>query len=149
MSLKSFVSGVIFSSSTNPFAWKNVGFLPRFVRDWNRFKRLGGARNLELFPILSEFKDSAGVMSGHYFHQDLFVARRLFQAQPEKHFDIGSRIDGFVAHVASFMPIEIFDVRPMKSKVPGIDFVWIESRDARTRKVFQKKLVFASWRWLF
>ncbi len=123
MSVKSFFSGIILSSSTNPLAWKNIVFLPRFVKDWTRFRRLGGDGDIELFPVLSEFKDSAGVMSGHYFHQDLFVARRLFRARPQRHFDIGSRIDGFVAHVASFMPIEIFDVRPMHSRVPGIGFV--------------------------
>ncbi len=123
MSIKSLINGAVFSSSTNPLAWSNFLHLPRFLRDLKNFRSLGASAKLELFPILSEFEDSAGVMSGHYFHQDLFVARKIFKAQPDKHFDIGSRIDGFVAHVASFMSIDIFDVRHMESKVPGINFV--------------------------
>lgn len=121
MSFKSFVSGAIFSSSTNPLAWKNITQIPKYIAHKSKFKRLGGG-DVELFPILSEFNESAGVMSGHYFHQDLHVARHIFRSQPRRHFDIGSRIDGFVAHVASFMDVHIFDVRGLDSHVPGIHF---------------------------
>ncbi len=64
--------------------------------------------------------DTSGVVSGHYFHQDLLVARRIFEANPKKHVDVGSRIDGFVAHVASFRTIEVLDIRPMGSDVMNI-----------------------------
>jgi hypothetical protein len=62
-------------------------------------------------------------MSGHYFHQDLVVAQKIFEAQSRRHVDVGSRIDGFVAHVATFRPIEIMDIRVVKSKVPNISFL--------------------------
>jgi hypothetical protein len=62
-------------------------------------------------------------MSGHYFHQDLVVAQKIFEAQPRRHVDVGSRIDGFVAHVATFRPIEIIDIRVIESKVPNISFL--------------------------
>lgn len=42
------------------------------------------------------------VASGHYFHLDLFVVRRIHEGKPIKHADVGSMIDGFVAHIASF-----------------------------------------------
>jgi SAM-dependent methyltransferase len=61
-------------------------------------------------------------MSGHYFHQDLLVAQRIFANNPQKHLDIGSRTDGFVAHVASFRHIEIIDIRPVVSQVNNISF---------------------------
>ena len=32
----------------------------------------------------------------------------------KRHVDIGSRLDGFVAHVASFREIEVLDIRPLK-----------------------------------
>lgn len=50
------------------------------------------------------------------------MARRVFEAAPEKHVDVGSRIDGFVAHVASFRPIEVLDVRPLSSTIPNVSF---------------------------
>jgi len=57
-----------------------------------------------------------------YFWQDLLVARAIHSAKPVKHVDIGSRVDGFVAHVASFRAIEVFDVRPINATVPGVVF---------------------------
>ncbi|HWF86113.1 MAG TPA: hypothetical protein VG222_14745 [Vicinamibacterales bacterium] len=53
---------------------------------------------------------------GHYFHQDLWVAKRIYAARPAAHVDIGSRIDGFVAHLLTFMPVTVIDVRPLDSK---------------------------------
>ena len=50
---------------------------------------------------------------GHYFHQDLLVATFIQQAQPQRHIDVGSRIDGFVAHLAAFRPVEVIDIRPL------------------------------------
>jgi hypothetical protein len=74
------------------------------------------------FPILHERFTDSGTMKGHYFHQDLFVARRIFLNKPERHLDIGSRTDGFVAHVASFREIDIIDIRPQSGKVKNITF---------------------------
>lgn len=34
------------------------------------------------YPCLSDRFDSSGVMKGHYFHQDLLIARRIYQANP-------------------------------------------------------------------
>lgn len=60
--------------------------------------------------------------SGHYFHQDLLVASLIFKNNPIKHVDIGSRIDGFVAHVASFREIEVIDIRKLSNAGPNINF---------------------------
>lgn len=35
---------------------------------------------------------------------------------------MGSRVDGFVAHIASFRNIEVFDIRPLTSTVARIQF---------------------------
>lgn len=73
-------------------------------------------------PYFCDRNDAGGVASGHYFHQDLLIARRIYVAKPEKHVDVGSRVDGFVAHVAVFREIEVIDVRPINSKVHNIIF---------------------------
>jgi len=73
-------------------------------------------------PMLSDKFDEGGVMDGHYFHQDLYVARMIHLAKPEKHLDIGSRTDGFIAHVASYREIELIDIRVIKSHVKNIIF---------------------------
>ena len=74
------------------------------------------------YPILDERFSESGTMSGHYFHQDLLIARRIYKNKPKRHIDIGSRIDGFVAHVAVFREIEVFDIRLQKSMVKNIIF---------------------------
>lgn len=74
------------------------------------------------YKILDERTASAGTMSGHYFHQDLHVAGRIFANKPSVHLDIGSRIDGFVAHVASFRKIEVMDIREQHSTIQNIAF---------------------------
>lgn len=76
----------------------------------------------KMFPILTEKSDEGGIMKGHYFHQDLYVAGLIHAANPQHHLDIGSRTDGFVAHVASFREIELIDIRPINSNVKNISF---------------------------
>lgn len=92
-----------------------------YLRDLFRFRRACSAR-LTLLPCLHDRYEEAGTTRNEYFWQDLLVARRIHARAPEIHVDVGSRIDGFVAHVASFREIEVFDVRPMSSSVPGIRF---------------------------
>ena len=74
------------------------------------------------FPILGDRFTESGTLKGHYFHQDLFVARKIFENNPLRHIDIGSRNDGFVAHVAVFRKIEIIDIREQTSNVKNIMF---------------------------
>ena len=52
----------------------------------------------------------------------MLVARTIFEAKPNKHVDVGSLVGGFVAHVASFREIEVFDVRPISTQIPGVIF---------------------------
>jgi len=95
--------------------------LPRFLSDLRlfRFKYKGP---ISLFPCLQDWHEEGGAIKNEYFWQDLIVAREIFLAQPERHVDVGSRIDGFVAHVACFRDIEVFDVRPIEAKIPGVRF---------------------------
>jgi SAM-dependent methyltransferase len=100
--------------------------LPRFLRDARQYRRAARDR----FPfqwsavdaILTDFGAEAGVAYGQYFYQDLWAARRIFAARPPLHVDVGSRIDGFVAHVLSFMPVTVVDIRPLTSSVDGLTF---------------------------
>ncbi|PYR91011.1 MAG: hypothetical protein DMF84_18860 [Acidobacteria bacterium] len=101
--------------------------LPRFMRHASEYRRAGDRRFpltiSDLEPVLTDFAAEAGIARGHYFHQDLWAARRIFARRPRQHVDIGSRIDGFVAHVLTFMPVTIVDIRPLESSVDGLTFV--------------------------
>jgi hypothetical protein len=75
-----------------------------------------------LKPCLHDKRAESGSIRNEYFWQDLIVARWIFASSPRVHVDFGSRIDGFVAHVASFREVEVFDVRPVASVIPGVVF---------------------------
>ncbi len=102
-------------------------YVPRMLGELRELKRQAGMSS-HYFPITRidyrarEKKQSSGTAKGHYFHQDLLVARRVFENAPTKHVDVGSRVDGFVAHVASFRTIEVLDIRPQDAKVRNIIF---------------------------
>ena len=100
--------------------------LPYCINDFFVLKRQLNRQNVfrisRLLPYVSDRFNAGGLMKGQYFHQDLHVAKRIFRNSPAKHVDIGSRMDGFVAHVAVFREIEVFDIRPVKGTVPNIKF---------------------------
>jgi SAM-dependent methyltransferase len=101
---------------------------PRFVRDAIAYQRANREASFPLrfdsiLPVLSDAKESAGTASGQYFHQDLWAARKIFARKPARHVDVGSRVDGFVAHLLVFMPVEVIDIRGLSSDVDGLSFV--------------------------
>lgn len=75
------------------------------------------------YPCLYDRFDTAGNFPLHYFYQDLYVAQRLYKNNPVKHIDIGSRIDGFITHVASFREIEVIDIRDIVNSIPNVLFI--------------------------
>lgn len=101
---------------------------PKFLADYRAFEKTltqhGNTWPTEpSFPCLRDADDAGGTATGHYFHQDLHVAQRVFALKPERHIDVGSRVDGFVAHVASFREIDVLDIRPIRqSRISAIRF---------------------------
>ncbi|MCS6287509.1 MAG: DUF268 domain-containing protein [Nitrospira sp.] len=102
--------------------------LPRYYLDLRRLRSqsASGERAFVFgrpFPCLGERHAASGAAKGHYFHQDLLVARRIHSSVPHTHVDVGSRVDGFVAHVASFRQIHVIDIRPLPCTIPNIAFL--------------------------
>lgn len=96
------------------------GIVPYLV-DWYKFRKEYPGK-ISIVPCLHDRYMDAGIATGEYFWQDLIVARMVFENNPVKHVDVGSRIDGFVSHVACYREIEVIDIRPVSSSVPGIVF---------------------------
>jgi len=74
----------------------------------------------ELKPYLADRHEAAGSARGHYFLQDIWAAQRVFRHGSDEHVDVGSRVDGFVAHVASFRPVKYVDIRSIETAVPNL-----------------------------
>jgi SAM-dependent methyltransferase len=97
----------------------SVRRLPGFVRDARTFRRQCIASGItppsiaDYFPFLNDAGETAGATSGHYFLQDLWAARRIFNAMPGRHYDVGSRVDGFVSSLLVYCDVTVVDLRPL------------------------------------
>lgn len=101
--------------------------LPHFVRNALAYRR---ASEETSFPV--RFADlqfattdrflSAGSIRGHYFLQDLWAARCIHQRGVREHVDVGSRIDGFIAHLLPFCQVIYVDLRPLEIDVAGLTY---------------------------
>ncbi len=96
-----------------------------FLRDLKEYRRQ--ARNnpdampiSAFYPILFERFVADGNLDSHYFYQDLWAARKIYQCNPTRHVDIGSSLGSFVSHLLTFRDVEIVDVRPVELGISGL-----------------------------
>lgn len=110
--------------------------LPRYIFDLIRFFGLGGTKaRFKLSPVLNDFKDNAGSADGHYFWQDLIAAQWIYSIDSKSHLDVGSRIDGFIAHLLSFRTVTILDIRPMTTQIPNLTVILGDAQKNLVEKI--------------
>lgn len=92
-------------------------FQDTFVgEDAKKYEQLNERSNFAIkeqcmWPIITDKYALAGKIR-NYFWQDLWAARLIIQRGVKEHFDIGSRLDGFVAHLlAAGINIQVIDIR--------------------------------------
>lgn len=74
------------------------------------------------FYITSEKYEAAGNITS-YFWQDLWAAKKIIKSNPTMHYDIGSRVDGFIAHLlAADVNVNLIDIRPLDLLVDNLSF---------------------------
>lgn len=101
--------------------------IPHFVRNFREYRRLNRNPNFRiranniLYTTYDRF-GNAGVAGDHYFWQDLWAARYIYAAGAKHHFDVGSRISGFVAHILPFCKVTYVDIRPLSIFIEGLQF---------------------------
>lgn len=126
--MKKFILKILYFFQLFGFNFQNIIFLknlPKVIYQYINFS-IKLKKIIRFSPELKNFKPE-NLMSGHYFHQDLLVAQKIFNKNPKKHIDIASRVDGFVSNVASFRKIEIYDIRPINNiKHKNIKFTQID-----------------------
>ncbi len=63
-----------------------------------------------------KYADNGGIIDNSYFIQDIWGARKVFANRPKIHYDVGSSVDGFIAHLlAQKQKIVLIDIRPMNN----------------------------------
>lgn len=112
--------------------FSSIKRFPIVVSQYFKLKRQRTLSNVKNWPIKSYYpiyldhKEEAGSLDGHYFHQDLLVATKIFKENPKNHADIGSRIDGFIAHLAVFRTVDVFDIRSISKKIRNVNFIQLD-----------------------
>lgn len=101
--------------------------LPYFLRNSIKWRRLCKGERFRFFWRESLFCSadrfaSAGTAHGHYFWQDLWAAETLYGEGVRAHIDVGSRLDGFIAHLLPFCHVTYVDIRPLDIVHPHFEF---------------------------
>lgn len=108
--IKSLIVGFLTHFQIRPRVFLVAKRYYKFAKELRRYSQQGGEVH-GLAPRLFDASTASGEMSGAYFHHDLLVAQFIHEREPTRHLDVGSRIDGFVAHVAAFRKIDVIDIR--------------------------------------
>lgn len=93
--------------------------------DARLYKKLNKRRNFDIqekymWPVIKDKYADACIM-GNYFWQDLWAAKKVLKSHVREHYDIGSRVDGFIAHLlAADIKVNIIDIRPFPEKVENL-----------------------------
>ncbi len=101
--------------------------IKRFFSDFRAYNKANSdpafkASLKNAYICVDDWETQAG-STGIYFYQDLWGARKVFEKKPSEHFDIASRLDGFIAHVLPFMSVTMIDIRPLPEKIEGLNFI--------------------------
>jgi hypothetical protein len=102
-----------------------VGFI-YFVKDSFFYSKINNSifriKFMDLYPCLTDRFSQAGSIPRHYFLQDLWAASKVYNSHVQCHYDVGSRLDGFIAHCLSFCKVVMFDVRDLNILVNNLEF---------------------------
>ena len=90
-------------------------------RDFSRISQHKHEWPMRSYPVLLD-RDAESASLGEYFWQDLLVAKEIINQSPNRHVDIGSRVDGFIAHIACMRKVEVFDIRPLHWEIENVKF---------------------------
>lgn len=90
----------------------------RFLMDLAQFKNVGGkAHTLDWYPCVYDLLPATG-FDAQYLYQAAWAARKIHEARPTIHVDVGSEL-GFVTQLAAFTKIEFIDIRPPAIELTG------------------------------
>lgn len=99
-----------------------------FAEDKEKYIRLNTRKEFEIkdgndYPIITDKYKKMGEVND-YFWQDLWAAKLIFHNFPKEHYDIGSRLDGFIAHILAMdIPIKVIDIRPFPVEIDGMQTI--------------------------
>lgn len=117
--LKEILSEKNYTAYCHEFGWMDSAFVNHDAELYGRLNQRPRFRIQDQYkwPIISDKYAPAGTL-GNYFWQDLWAAKLILKSGLKKHFDIGSRLDGFIAHLlAAGIDVTMIDIREFPGRV--------------------------------
>lgn len=96
-----------------------------FFKDYSKYKSLANNKNFllstsDLYPRLFDNTETTKV-DPVYFYQNTWCAKKIFEAKPTHHYDVGSSAE-FIGIVSQFVPTTMVDIRPLLVSLPSLFF---------------------------
>jgi hypothetical protein len=124
--LLSAFSSLFFDPTATLRKWRALPYFIGNVREYRRLQRKADNPNFSLswpniyFMTQDRFQQASSA-GRDYFFQDLWAAKHIYRSGIREHVDVGSRIDGFVAHILPFCQVTYVDLRPLSACVDRLD----------------------------
>jgi len=98
--------------------YRNWGW---YLDDLEAYQAMPGAPRIELADLNPQLHDKTPTnpYDGHYFFQDVWAARRVADARPKRHVDVGSRVD-YVGFLTALTDVTFVDIRPLEANIEGL-----------------------------
>ncbi len=95
-----------------------------YIRDWRAYQRLPDAERLRSRDVFPQFGDrvASSPFDRHYFYQDIWAARAVAALGPDRHVDVGSRVD-YVGFLTTICEVVFIDIRPLRATLQRLDSV--------------------------
>lgn len=83
----------------------------------NQDKRFMMNRAYDYICKYDKYAPNANFMDSGYFIQDIWGARKVLENTPKLHYDVGSSVAGFIAHLlAQKQKVVLLDIRPINNQ---------------------------------
>jgi hypothetical protein len=101
---------------------KNIPKYVSFFSDLQHFERMPGGEKIsrrDLYPCLDDCTSTTSFDS-HYFYQDIWAFRKIFESGTKSHVDVGSKVD-YVGFLSTITQTTFIDIRPLITDLPGLE----------------------------
>ncbi len=97
---------------------------PRYFKSGFEYSKMYSAEPIKIintYPILDQ-KTLTTPFDSHYFYQDIWAAKKIYNSKTKTHHDIGSNIE-FVSFLTAFTKVKFVDIRPIKANLSNFESI--------------------------
>jgi SAM-dependent methyltransferase len=120
MAIYNFIAAVV-----EPFRLlRGPGGLVRWYRQLRAYQAMPGAERFRWRDANPQVHDliATSPYDPHYFFQDVWAARRIGEHAPDRHVDVGSRVD-LVGFLTAIAPVTFVDIRPLEAPIEDLESI--------------------------